>query len=91
MSKQVFFTDPALDRLMGTVLALAAELHVTRCELATLRAALLDQGLLDAAGCEQLAAAEPGPEQVAELSRYVHELFGPLLADAPGPGSHGND
>lgn len=85
MSKQVFFTDPALDRLMGTVLALAAELHVTRRELATLRAALLAQGALDAGRCEQLAAAEPGPEQAEELARYVRELFGPLLADAPDP------
>lgn len=90
MSKQVFFADPALDRLMGTVLALAAELHVTRRELATLRTALLDQGVLDAGQVMALAAAEPGPEQAEELARYVRELFSPLLADAPGPGEKGD-
>jgi len=91
MSNPAFFTDPALDRLMGTVLALAAELHVTRRELSTLRAALLEQGLLDAGRCEQIAAAEPGPEQAAELARYLRELLGPLLADGQATQGKDND
>lgn len=64
--EQVFFKDPAIDRLLAMVMALAAELHTTKDRLATLEMLLektktLTPGALDmftpsAADAEKLKA-----------------------------------
>lgn len=45
--EQVFFDDPALDRALGMVMHLAAELYVTRDRLRSLERVLEQQGLIE--------------------------------------------
>ncbi len=68
--EQVFFDDPAIDRLAGVVYALAAETWVLRDKVRRLEAALGDAAL-DAA---------PEPEGLAEERRaFVASLMEPLM------------
>ena len=41
-----FFDDPSVDRLLGAVMTLAAELHVTRDHVRVLEKLLVDKGVL---------------------------------------------
>jgi len=45
---QTFFEDPAVDRLLGAVMTLAAELHVARDHTRVLEQLLVDKGVLAA-------------------------------------------
>jgi hypothetical protein len=68
--EQVFFDDPAIDRLAGVVYALAAETWVLRDKVRRLEAAL---------GAAALEAA-PEPEGLAEERKaFVAALMEPLL------------
>ena len=46
-AEQMFFADPAIDRLVGMVFALTAEVHVLRDRMKLLEDALAQRGLLD--------------------------------------------
>ena len=46
-AEQTFFADPAIDRLVGMVFALTAEVHVMRDRLALLEDALRQRGVVD--------------------------------------------
>lgn len=48
-AEQTFFADPAVDRLLGMVFSLTAEVHVLRDRLALLESALAERGVVDAA------------------------------------------
>lgn len=75
-AEQTFFTDPALDRLAGMVLALAAEVHVLRDRLALAEAALAERGVLDPARLD--AAVPEGALEArlaAERAAFVRHLF----------------
>lgn len=62
LPEQTFFRDPALDRALGVVMALATEVYVLRDRVRAIEAAFTANGALQP---EQLAA-EPGPEEMAE-------------------------
>ncbi len=47
-AEQVFFADPALDRMMGVVMALAAEVFVLRAKIRALEGAAPEPGDADA-------------------------------------------
>ena len=66
-AEQTFFADPAIDRLVGMVFALTAEVHVLRDRLALLEAALAERGAIDPA---RLDVAVP---ERAALVRHVFE------------------
>jgi hypothetical protein len=70
--EQVFFADPAIDRLAGAVYALAAETWVLRDRVRRLEAALAAKGVsIDEA---------PEPEGLAEERKaFVAALMEPLL------------
>ncbi len=72
LPEQVFFADPALDRLLAVTLTLAAEVHILRDRVRALEA--------DRAG----TVAETTPDDV---SRFVTHLLTPLLGEqqAKGP------
>lgn len=78
-----FFADPALDRALGVVFAMATELYVVRDRLASLEAQLAARGALDAAAL----AAEPSPQDLAarakERDAFVAHLMEPLLGQMP--------
>ena len=80
-AEQAYFADPALDRLLGMVFSLAAEVHVLRDRLALLEAALAERGLLEAAKLDQ-----PVPEGALEarLGADRAALVRHLLEGLPG-------
>lgn len=75
--EQVFFADPALDRAMGVIMALAAELYVTRDRLRCLERVLEAQGLLEPG---QLDAWQPSEAEraaiLADRDAFVAHLMG---------------
>jgi len=84
--EQTFFEDPALDRLMGVVMALATEVYVLRDRAHALEAALTDTGVL-APG--QLDAAPTGEERAAataDRDAFVAHLLQSLLGQQQSKG-----
>jgi len=72
--EQTFFADPAVDRLMGVTMALAAEVYVLRSRLLALEA--------------QAARGAPDTESPDEdAAAFVRRLCEPLLGEqqARGP------
>lgn len=53
-AEQTFFADPAVDRLVGMVFALMAEVHVLRDRLALLESELERRGVVDPAVLDTL-------------------------------------
>lgn len=72
-AEQTFFADPALDRLLGVTMALAAEVYVLRNRLQALET-----------GHGGQAGVEAPPEDAAD---FVARLLAPLLGEqqAKGP------
>jgi hypothetical protein len=84
--EQTFFSDPALDRAFGVVMALATEVYVLRDRLAALEAQLAARGLLDRAALD----AEPSPEELAaraaDRDAFVAHLMQHLLGQQVSSG-----
>ena len=79
LPEQTFFTDPALDRALGVVMALATEVYVLRDRLRALEGALAASGALD----RDALGAEPAPDELAaaraDRDAFVRHLMQPLL------------
>lgn len=77
--EQTFFSDPAVDRALGIVMALATEVYVLRDRLFALEHQLAERGALDR---ERLSAA-PTPEEAAakqaDCDAFVSHLMVPVL------------
>ncbi|MFC3227916.1 hypothetical protein ACFOGJ_11780 [Marinibaculum pumilum] len=77
--EQTFFTDPALDRVMGVVMALATEVWVMKDRQAALERALAARGL----DLADLLDAEPGDADrramAAEREAFVAHLMDNML------------
>lgn len=87
--EQQFFDDPAMDRLMGTVMALAQEHYVLRDRVRALESELAKTKALDPAALDQ----EPTPEERAATSidraDFVDALLKPLLGNQDSLGTPG--
>jgi len=85
MKEQTFFADPAIDKIMATVLALAAELHIARTRQRALESILVNANLI---APEAVSTWQPDPaaqqDAAEDLAVMVRNLFTPLLATAPG-------
>lgn len=78
--EQEFFTDPALDRLAGMVLALAGELHVVQDKLGRIETLLDAKGVVSRADIERFTPDAAREAAIAADRRaYVAHLFEPLL------------
>jgi len=77
--EQTFFPDPALDRALGIVMALATEVYVLRDRLFALERQLAGNGTLDPARL----AEQPSPEEAAaaraDRDAFVAHLMAPVL------------
>lgn len=86
--EQTFFADPAIDRIMGVVMALAGEVYVLRDRMRVLEARLNEQGVLAPGALDSFA---PTPEQAqaaqADRDAFVSHLLDNLLGQqaAKGP------
>ena len=78
--EQVFFADPATDRLLAMLMTLAAELHVAKDRLATLEMVLEKAGLLEPGALDgfQPDAGEKARLD-AERQAFVRELMAQTL------------
>ena len=57
-AEQTFFEDPALDRALGMVMTLAAELYVTRDRLRVMETVLVERGVLESDELERFEVPE---------------------------------
>ncbi len=80
--EQTFFADPALDRAMGVIMALATEVYVLRDRLRALEAELAARGVVP----KETLDAEPAPAALAasaaDRAAFVAHLLEPLLGEA---------
>ena len=84
-AEQTFFADPAIDRLVGMVFSLTAEVHVLRDRLALLEDALrqggvVDTSLLDTAVPEGALEARIAKERTALVQHVLEGLPGRLAS-----------
>tara|TARA_R110002049_G_scaffold115854_14_gene268108 strand:+ start:20095 stop:20385 length:291 start_codon:yes stop_codon:yes gene_type:complete len=75
--EQQFFDDPAIDRLMGTVMALATEVFVLQARMRTLETELCASGAVDINDLN--VKGEDAAQQAAEAEAYSKHLLRPLL------------
>jgi hypothetical protein len=84
--EQEFFADPAIDRLMGTVMALAQEHYVLLDRVRVLEAALEKRGVVE--GASLTAPRDPADDAAAQAQaeRFAAAVLRPLLGlqDARG-------
>ena len=80
-AEQTFFADPAIDRLVGMVFALTAEVHVLRDRLALLEDALKQRGVVDIAA---LDIAIPEGALEARIAADRTALVQNILEGLPG-------
>jgi len=80
MKEQLFFNDPAIDHLMGMVMALAAEVYILRDRAQALEELLEQSGTLRPDAVENL---QPSPERramlAAERDAFIARIMEPLL------------
>ena len=85
-AEQVFFKDPAMDRLMGVTMALATEVYVLRDRLRALETLLAQQGAADLQSLNQEVAPEALATHQADRDAFVTHLLSPLLGKASSLG-----
>jgi hypothetical protein len=82
MPDLTFFRDPAVDRVLGVVMELAAEVYVLRDRVQTLERVLQRSGA-------DVTSYEPAPEEraarLAERDALIARILAPMTADADSP------
>lgn len=87
--EQTFFEDPAMDALLGVVMALATEHYVLRDRLRAMQEQLARAGYVDSAA---LAAAPPASARECDqrdAAEFVAELLRPILGIQQAIGAGG--
>ena len=85
-AEQVFFKDPAIDRLMGVTMALATEVYVLRDRLRALEALMVHQGAVDLQSLNQEVAPDALALHQADRDAFVAHVLSPLLGKASSLG-----
>jgi hypothetical protein len=85
-AEQVFFQDPAMDRLMGVTMALATEVYVLRDRLRALEAHLAQQGSVNLQSLNQEVPPDALAPHQADRDAFVAHLLSPLLGKASSLG-----
>ncbi len=88
-AEQQFFDDPAMDRLMGTVMALAQEHYVLRDRVRALESELAKTGSLDRASLDREPDDGERAETASDRSDFVDALLKPLLGQQDALGTPG--
>ncbi|MER5771850.1 hypothetical protein [Streptomyces sp. NPDC001985] len=84
--QMVFFDDPAIDKLLGMVLALAGETYVLRDRVRVLERLLTDGGTLPENAAESyVIPAGAEAEWRTDRDAFFDRLLGPLASDLMGP------
>jgi hypothetical protein len=81
-----FFPDPNVDRVLGVVLELAAEVYVLRDRVLTLERLLEQRGALSRQDIERyVPSAEERAQQLAERDALIARILAPMTAEADSP------
>lgn len=80
--EQTFFADPALDRVMGVIMALATEVYVLRDRLRALEGELASRGIVPKGALDAEPAPEAAAAAAADRAAFVAHLLEPLLGEA---------
>ena len=80
-----FLRDVSNDRLVGAIIALAAELYIARDRNTRLERALIESGTLAPDALERTDSPESEAQQ-AELARFVGRILGELAGTRPVSG-----
>ncbi len=87
--EQQLFEDPAVDRLMGVLMALATEHYVLRDRVRALEGQLAKTGTLDVSALDaEPTAAELAAAQ-ADRDAFAEALLKPLLGEQQAKGATG--
>ena len=75
-AEQTFFADPALDRALAMVMALAAELYVVKDRLRSLEVMLAQRGIIEDGALDRYVPTVDECMRIdAERTAYVRELM----------------
>ena len=88
MPDPTFFRDPTVDRVLGVVMELAAEVYVLRDRLHTVEQLLQRSGTLDLTELESYEPTETERAQrLAERDALIARILAPMHAqsDSPAP------
>lgn len=78
-NRHQYFADPAVGRLMGTIMALTGELFVAKAEIEVLRRALIAQGIITDQTLDHVnESAEMQVHLVEERDKYAQHIFDPI-------------
>lgn len=77
--EQVFFSDPAIDRMLGVLMALATEHYVLRNRVRALEEQLARGGVVDRSWLSAGPGAGEAEEIAADAAEFVAALMEPLL------------
>jgi len=81
-----FFPDPNVDRVLGVVMELAAEVYVLRDRLSTLERVLERGGTLDRADLESYQdTPEEHARRLAERDALIARILAPMTAESDSP------
>lgn len=82
-SEQTYFPDPAIDRVMGVVFNLAAEVQVLRDRVQVLEHLLAAKGVVERNAIDTFRGSEEAERLMAEDRReYVRHVLEPVLGRA---------
>ena len=76
--EQQFFDDPAIDRLMGFVFALSAEVYVLRDRVLRLENLLTSKGLIQPGEIESPRTSEQQAAMQADRDAFVAAIMDPI-------------
>ena len=85
--EQTFFADPAVDRVLGVVMALATEVYVLRDRVRAMEAQLTARGTLDGAALDREPDGAAGAAVRADRDAFVQHLMQPLLGQQVSKGA----
>lgn len=77
--EQVFFSDPAIDRMLGVLMTLATEHYVLRNRVRALEEQLAHSGAVDRSRLSAEPGAGEAEEIAADAAEFVAALMEPLL------------
>jgi hypothetical protein len=78
-NRHQYFSDPAVSRLMGTVLALSGELFVAKAEIELLKRTLIARGIVTDDAFDLVnESSEMQGYLVAERTQYAQHLLEPI-------------
>lgn len=89
LHEQVFFEDPAIDRLLGVLMTLATHHYVLRDRIRALEEQLLRSGRIDLAFLAQVPDEAQRGVDDADAAEFVDSLLRPLLGVQEAAGTPG--